>query len=411
MSPVQKISLNPLNCCFMKHKAFYQEFQDRLHAQYPSTAQAPLPPVSPFVVPLPAPAFHKIKSLVQTLYKMARRKSYQQLVKTDQDCYLKGPLPDSSLLMSYDFHMDDKSHPKLIEVNTHASGYLVSELVDQVHFSRHKGPQPKTDTALAHLKQSFEEEWKSFSGTSSPPRQTRIVDHRIPQQKMYVEFLMFQDLLNHQWHWPSRLEEISELKLSPKGFLQDSRKEKTDMIYNRSTDFYLQKWPLLKQAFLKQTCCISPQPKEYLLLADKARLTEWSSPDFLSKVGLDEEKKHCIQSALLRTAFVQSLPPEELWQNRKKLFFKPLRGYGGKAVYRGKNISRKMFERIINTPAVFQKAQPPPMWTDPSGTRWKYDIRAYVYRDKVQQLCARIYQGQLTGFQQPLSGFATIDLQ
>ena len=394
----------------MKHKAFYKEFKNRLHAQYPSVAKAhlPMPPVSPFMLTLPSPTVQKIKKLVQTLYKMAHRKSYQKLVKTDQKSYLKANLPDSSVLMSYDFHTNEQGHPKLIEVNTHASGYLVSELVDQVHFSSNKKPQPKT--TLYHLKKSFEEEWQSFSGTLFPPPRTRIVDHQIPKQKMYVEFLMFKDLLNHQWHWPSRLEEISALKLSPKGFLQDSQKEKIDMIYNRSTDFYLQKWPLLKQAFLNQTCCISPQPKEYLLLADKARLIEWSSPDFLTKVGLSEEEKKQIQRAMLRTSPLQALPIEELWQNRKKLFFKPLRGYGGKAVYRGKTLSRKMFERIIKTPVIFQIAQPPPVWTDPSGIKWKYDIRAYAYRDKVQKLSARIYQGQLTGFQIPLSGFASIDL-
>ena len=50
----------------------------------------------------------------------------------------------------------------------------------------------------------------------------------------------------------------------------------------------------------------------------------------------------------------------------------------------------------------------PPTFKDSDGQEWKYDIRAYVYRDQVQQLSARVYQGQLTRFQTPLSGFASV---
>ena len=126
---------------------------------------------------------------------------------------------------------------------------------------------------------------------------------------------------------------------------------------------------------------------------------------------LTPKEKNKIKSVVPFTALVNSVSPEELWKKRKTLFFKPLRGYGGKSVYRGKNISRKVFDRVIGESGVFQEIAPPSVFVDPSGLPWKYDIRAYVYGNQVQKLSARVYQGQLTLFQTPLSGFASINIQ
>ena len=392
----------------MNHQAFYQEFKHQLKTQYLSVRDCPLPPVSPFVINIEPKTVQEIKQLIKALYKMAHCPNYPYLIKTEQTEYIKKkPSKSTALLMAYDFHIDEQGQPKLIEVNTQASGYLVSDLVDQTHRALANSPK-KTSPALLKLKQSFEEEWQAFSKKNHPPAHTFILDHQIPKQKMYIEFLMYKDLLNNQWHWPCQLMEIGEVMIHPEGFLTNRHNQKAEMIYNRLTDFYFEKWPQLKQAFFKQKSCISPHPVAYLLLADKARLVEWSDPQFLNPTGLSEEEKAQIRSALLPANYVHSMPAESLWKQKKALFFKPLRSYGGKAVYRGKNLSRKMFERILKTPALFQKAVPPSVFKDPSGVKWKYDVRAYVYRDEVQKLCARVYQGQVTGFQQPFSGFATI---
>ena len=265
--------------------------------------------------------------------------------------------------MAYDFHIDLNNQAKLIEVNTQASGYLISDLVDQVHHSLSPDTYSKTNNLLL-LKKSFEEEWKSFSGKNTPPSHTLIVDDQIPKQKMYIEFLMFKDLLS-KWLYTCQLEEITNLNLSREGFVTDSHQKKAEMIYNRSTDFYLQKNPALKQAFLNQKTLISPNPTAYLLLADKARLVDWASSDFLNSLTLTETEKSLIQRALPQTEFIHTYPTEKLWKQKKHWFFKPLRGYGGKAVYRGKNLSRKMFERIIQKPYLLQENIPPPIYTDP----------------------------------------------
>ena len=390
-----------------KYELFYQGYKKKLCEQYPSTVaeDLPLPAVSPFLIPLSQNKVEEISHLVKLLYRMTHSKLYKESIKTDQSEYLKMNNLDTSLLMSYDFHLDHNKNLKLIEVNTQSSGYLVSDLVDQVN-----GMKKESERSLLSLKKSFEQEWQNFSSETSFPSHTLIVDHQIKSQKMYLEFLMYKDLL-HLWKWPCQLEEIENLDINSQGVLVDSQNKKVEMVYNRCTDFYFENLPNVKKVFLNQKCCISPHPREYLLLADKMRLCEWSSKDFLNKLGLNLEDKEIIQKTVPFTALINSISSNELWKKRKKLFFKPLRGYGGKSVYRGKSISRNMFDRIIKEKGIFQKIVPPSLFVDTHGKEWKYDIRAYAYRDQVQKISARIYQGQLTQFQTPLSGFASICIQ
>lgn len=441
-----------------QYESFYKVYRKKLYDQYPSVAQfthkrnvfecsgvskhspsvenqpsspvlekagIKLLPISPFLIHLSQNIVNQISDLVQILYKISHLKSYTQNIQTDKGFYLKAPILDSSVLMSYDFHIDQAEQLKLIEVNTHSSGYLVSNLVDQVQGVDYSAPvvnpitlteeyrqenrlqQANAQTAILSLRKSFENDWKLFSNQESPPSEVLIVDRHITDQKMYIEFLMYKDLLN-SWGWPCRLQEIESLNINSKGELVDSHQKPVEMIYNRCTDFYFENLPYLRQAFLNQVCCISPHPGEYLLLADKARLCEWSSEEFLNQLNISSEEKARIQNAVPFTAHINSVSKEELWNKRKKLFFKPLRGYGGKSVYRGKNISRKVFDRVTKEPGVFQEIAPPPVFIDPAGEEWKYDIRAYVYRDQVQKLSARVYKGQLTQFQEPFSGFATV---
>ena len=394
-----------------KYESFYNLYRDKLNEQYPSVNQedVAIPPVSPFLITLSQNTVNEIKNLVKTFYKVAHLRHYQKIIQTDKLCYLDLPVSNSSLLMSYDFHLDQGGDLKLIEINTHSSGYLVSDLVDQTHQLK-KSDKKKSDSLLS-LKKSFEEEWKNFSGGQSHyPSNILIADHQIKKQKMYIEFLMYKDLLN-SWGWRCHLHEIRDLNINSQGMLVNSCQEAVQMIYNRCTDFYFESLPNLKKAFLNKKCCISPHPGEYLLLADKMRFCEWSSDSFLDQLNIDSTEKAQIKKAVPFTAPINSVLKDELWKKRKKLFFKPLKGYGGKSVYSGKSISHTVFGRMIESKGIFQEMAPPPVFVDPSGVKWKYDIRAYVYKDQVQKLSARVYQGQLTQFRTALSGFAAIRVQ
>ena len=389
----------------MKYQWFYESYKKKLTEWLGAgvgTAspppQTPQSPVSPFRVTISQSKVDQIKEVVKLLYRVAHSKPYIESIQTMSDFErdmqkksLEGGCSDSSLLMSYDFHIDSKGQLKLIEVNTNSSGYLVSELVDQVQAEqtqreRTQGEQAQGDPiqreqaqrgqtqgeqaqrgrtqgaqsqrehtqtttqekmqtttqattgatvenknkatkALLFLKQSFEEEWELFSKKSTVPERVWIVDHQIKKQKMYIEFLMYQSLLS-SWGWPCELYEIGDLKIDSGGFLVNSEGEKAQMIYNRWTDFYFENFPDMRKAFLNKKCCISPHPIEYLLLANKLRLCEWSSVEFLNKLSLSVEEKAQIQSVVPWTAPVGSLSVEELWKKRKLLFLNLLRGMG-----------------------------------------------------------------------------------
>ncbi len=458
-------------------------------------AHIPDLPISSMVISLPKVAVQQISALVKLLYRLSQLKIYRGLIQTEEKDFQQVHLDSSSLLMSYDFHWN-QDQLQLIEVNTNASGYLLSDLVDQVH--------DKETSALLSLKNSFQQEWNKWQrrvaadtckhdvqsrdnnvneaaakshplggqdsdigagnrggadaragtckrdlqdsdigaeesrrrrvagdickhdlqgcdnragnrGEMSPATRGLahflIVDQEVKAQKMYIEFLMYKDWLAG-CGWPCQICEISDLALNTEGQIIDSHLAKVDMIYNRCTDFYLKNYPNIKKAFLNQTCLILPNPLDYLFLADKSRLCEWSSEVFLDRLPCSQKDKYLIQQSIPFTGLVHSVDADYLWQHRKKFIFKPLRGHGGKAVYRGKSITRSKFKEIISEAAyVYQKYVPPGYWIDSERQKWKYDIRAYVYQDQVQHLTARIYQGQVTGFRTEGSGFASISTQ
>ncbi len=377
----------------------------------PAPNPAPRLPLSPLTLKLKPHTKEALKKTIHLLYKMTHLKEYLQhispsqefknwLLKLNLQNTTSGKWPSSALLMCYDFHTDEQGIPHLIEVNTNASGYLMAVLACQAQGQDFQSP-------LKILRQSFQREWQSFSGKTTPPPLNLIVDENIQEQKMYLEFLMYKDLLN-SWGWPTRLQEASTLTANPHQELQTPDHKKAHFIYNRLTDFYFEKHPPLKKAFLKKTCLLSPHPVEYLLLADKARLCDWSSPQFLNHLPLTEEEKQWITNTVLFTGLIKNKDPHQLWNQRKQFVFKPLRGYGGKSVYRGKSLTKKTFQRLLKEEGVYQKIMPPPVFKAPDGSPWKYDIRVYAYKDQVQHITARLYQGQLTNFQNPHSGFAAI---
>ena len=119
---------------------------------------------SPFTPSLPAHALSQIENTIQSIYEWSRK----------QDS-LKNDVKNHSVLMAYDFHLDHEKIPRLIEINTNASGFLIVDLIQKT-----KGMRTQ---ALESLYNSFINEWKEFSSFSIPPQKTAIVDEDIENQK------------------------------------------------------------------------------------------------------------------------------------------------------------------------------------------------------------------------------------
>lgn len=363
--------------------------------------------VSPLEVRLPKNVLSRASRAIAALHRVSRRDAYAGLLE---------PIPGvsdnktahESVLMAYDFHTNEFGDCFLVEVNTNASGFMLSSLMEMTHSETN----PADYLPLHKLRQSFIDELKLWGQASATP-QIAISDEDIPEQKMYGEFLMYRDWFSEQG-WGAQLCEARDFKMTD-GKLSTPWGPRIDLVYNRLTDFYLEdpQHVSLREAFVAGAACISPNPREYWLLADKQRLIQLTTPGFLISAGATPEEIADIEKILIPTFEKDAFgSPEEIWAQRKNLFFKPKRSHGGKSVYRGESVSRKVFERLMQEDILIQQFSPAQKMPtdDPRSvlTNWKFDLRFYVYADKIQLAVARIYQGQVTNFASPLGGFTMV---
>jgi hypothetical protein len=363
--------------------------------------------VSPLELRLPAAVLKNAREAVRALYHLSRKNEYQRQLS---------PLPGisnhagnyHSVLMAYDFHTNESGDCFLVEVNTNASGFLIASLMEMTH----KETAVENYEPLAKLKASFANELKLWGKASGKPS-VAISDEDIPHQKMYGEFLMYRDLFM-QMGWDAELCEGRDFRID-KDRLLNAAGKKVDLVYNRLTDFYFEEseYASLKQAYVEDLACVSPNPREYWLLGDKERLIQFGSAEFMNQAQAREEEKSAIAKVIIPTFDKSNFgSEEEIWSQRKQLFFKPKRSHGGKSVYRGESVSRKVFERLMQEDILIQRylpAQRMPV-DDPRSVleNWKFDLRCFAYEDEIQLIAARIYQGQVTNFSSSMGGFTLV---
>lgn len=398
----------------MNNDPFYTQLKKIAETQYPHLSETTRPVAythlfSPCVIDLPKSIFETASQAVKAFYDLRYLPDYQKSIELPDAEIMQSPAKNDSVLMAYDFHSDNDGNLSLIEINTNASGFLIADLLYQAH-----GLTPMVDSKpLNSLISSFANEYQLCHGSSQALKKIAIIDEKPREQKMYLEFLMYKSLFEKQG-WNPSIHDQSELTLNQDRVLQTSEGEPIDLVYNRSTDFLLQNPDCknLREAYIKGTGCFSPHPKEYVYLADKQRLIEMSQPGWLEKTGLALEKIEAIRKVLVPTLEMQSAgDPEEIWAKRKKMFFKPKRAYGGKSAYRGSSISRKHFERLLQEEVLVQEFRPAQKIEFQQQKDWKFDLRFYVYQNKIQLSVARLYKGQLTNFATENGGFAAIQFK
>ena len=387
---------------------FFPDFGRFLQRQYPLLQKYGVLPsellCSPHILLLPSSILPKIHSVVRAFHSLRDSPLYRERLKTNEPELLSFDPGNESILMGYDFHLDEAGEPKLIEINTNASFSLIAQAMRD--FQR---LPPFADEHMRNkLQRSFENELLLALG-SRRPEGVAIMDENPEQQKLFVEFLMFQNLFE-SFGWPTSILRPSDIKYSS-GRLTGPAGLKIDLVYNRDTDFTLQgkdREPV-RAAYLQKKVCVSPNPHEYLLLADKSRLAEVSSDrvaDLLPSelaTALDQYVPKCLDLNNVAR-------PEEIWARRKSLFFKPKRMFGSKGAYRGSSISKKAFEQALSDGFIIQEYVPAPEIeiTGDSSRKFKFDLRFYVYQSEIQLAVARLYQGQVTNSQTLGGGFASV---
>ena len=399
---------------------FYQKYLEQLKADFPiSSCENKLSELlSPNLISaqklfIEAAALEKIKRFVAAMFKLRSTPEYQSPILASHPLFEHFNKPQNfSALMSYDFHLLDQQNPKLIEINTNASSSLIineSYRVNQIKniFS----PAENFESEILHC---FENEFRLFN----PNRELKVIailDEAPASQKLYLEFLLYQELFKLAGY-TCVIADPKDLHIKAGQLIYQSHLP-VDLVYNRHTDFYFSTAACahLREAYRQGVACFSPHPFEYALLADKQRLFELSQ-DKISLASLLPQEKQIVEQVILKSYDISKSEDKDwFWHNKKNLFFKPMRSFGGKAAYRGQGVTQGVFAKIIAGQYLAQEFAPPPLievqLEDSTRAEFKYDLRFYVYKDRIQLGVARLWQGQMTNISTPGGGLTPILLK
>jgi hypothetical protein len=337
-------------------------------------------------------------------YRTAALSWASEIARRDQ-----GPL---GVFMGYDFHLA-AGGPKLIEINTNAGGAFLNSLLIRVQRSccaEVQNPASGSeaidfDSAVPRM---FQSEWALQRRTGRLGR-IAIVDDRPEEQYLYPEFILAQRLLSRHGI-ETVIADAAELRYE--GGKLSFANDPIDLVYNRLVDFAFDdpKHAVLRAAYLDNAVVVTPNPRIHALFADKRNLALLSDQAGLRAWGLAPEMLAEL-AAVPRTTLVTADRAPQLWQARRKLFFKPAGGHGGKAVYRGDKLTKGVWAEILRGGYVAQDfAAPSERVIEVDGVResCKTDFRLYVYGGRILLTAARLYQGQTTNFRTPGGGFAPV---
>lgn len=314
--------------------------------------------------------------------------------------------------MGYDFHLGADG-PKLIEVNTNAGGAFLNAFLAraqgaccrEAEDAMRAAPMAEFETSVWAM---FLAEW-ALQGRTGEPRSIAIVDDRPREQYLFPEFLLAQRFFERHGAkvW---IVDPGELRFTA-GVLQHDG-EAVDLVYNRLVDFSFEaaEHEALRDAYLAGAVVMTPGPRNHALFADKRNLTLLSDPAAAAGFGLTPDQRQSLL-AVPRTVMVTAVNAEDLWSGRKRYFFKPAGGHGGKAVYRGDKMTRGVWAEVQQGGYIAQELAVPSerrIRIDGEIRALKLDVRVYTYRGSPLLTAARVYQGQTTNFRTPGGGFAPV---
>ncbi len=323
----------------------------------------------------------------------------------------------AGVFMGYDFHLfgGDDPGPRLIEINTNAGGGLLSAKLLSARrtcacceaiAARRQFNAEAVEAAYVAM---FREEWRLERG-DAPQRRNAIVDDNPREQYLAAEFELFRRLfiahgIDAVIVDPGQLDYLH-------GRLEHAGKT-IDLVYNRLTDFSLAapSSAMLRAAYLDAAVVLTPHPHAHALHADKRNLVLLSDANWLREAGVPADVRDELVRGIPTTLEVTAAQADRFWRERRRWFFKPAAGFGGRAAYRGDKLTRGVFESIVAGGYIAQAVVAPSersLRTPENAQSLKLDLRNYAYQGQVQLVAARLYQGQTTNFRTPGGGFASV---
>lgn len=356
----------------------------------------------------------QIKAVIGAVENVAQLAAYRDMALARAPAIAGIEHGPRSVFMGYDFHLG-AGGPQLIEINTNAGGALLNAALARAQQAccREMEVLFQATGDLAHVEQTiwqmFTDEWRLQRG-SAPLARIAIIDDAPAAQYLHPEFQLFVRLFQGAGV-DAVVADAADLvwrdgRLWHQGL-------PLDMVYNRVTDFYLQDaaHDALRHAYEAGAVVVTPHPRAHALYADKRNLAILTDEDLLSRLGADADTRATLRAGVPRTELVTPQAADELWARRRRLFFKPACGFGSKAAYRGDKLTRRVWEEIVAGSYVAQAVVAPSerlISVDHNQVDLKLDVRAYVYKDAIQLVAARLYEGQTTNFRTQGGGFAPV---
>ena len=350
--------------------------------------------------------------MVHAIEAATRLPAYQERVLSWAPEIARRDFGPHGAFMGYDFHLATDG-PKLIEINTNAGGAFLNALLAKAQRACCAEIEAGLRGSEAHdfeaaVLRLFQREWTLQRG-SGMPRRLAIVDDRPEQQYLYPEFVLAQQFFTKHGI-EAVIVDARTLRYEPGRLLAGGAS--IDFVYNRLVDFAFESPDnaALRAAYESGAVVVTPNPRAHALYADKRNLSLLSDQAILRAWGLSAEIAGDLKG-VPRTVLVTPDNAQQLWEARKRLFFKPAGGHGSKAVYRGDKMTKGVWAEIVRGGYVAQEFAAPSermIKLDGSPQTRKTDVRLYVYDGQVLLTAARLYQGQTTNFRTPGGGFAPV---
>lgn len=362
---------------------------------------------------VPAETMAEMARVVTAVEAAARLPGYRDVALAWAPATAQAEFGPLGALMGYDFHVTPDG-PRLIEVNTNAGGAFLNAVLARAQSACCAKVLAPFDLRPSEgfgdrIADMFVAEWRR-QGRSGRPAMIAIVDDRPEEQHLYPEFRLAKALLEARG-FKVVIADPGDLSLTGGRVMIGG--EPVDLVYNRLVDFALEEpgHTVLRAAYMAGEVVVTPNPRVHALLADKRNLTLLSDGKCLRRWGLPQGDVTLLEAAVPKTTIVTAANADDLWRDRRRLFFKPAGGHGSKAAYRGDKVTRGVWDDILAGAYVAQAyAAPGPRAVEHEGARTdlKVDVRLYTYAGEVLLAAARLYQGQTTNMRTPGGGFAPV---
>lgn len=362
---------------------------------------------------VPSAALDAMKRIIAAIEAAARLPGFQTTALAAAPPIARRDFGPAGALMGYDFHIT-LAGPQLIEVNTNAGGAFLNAVLARAQracCAAGDGAIEKQTAATfsANITGMFLKEWQLQRG-SGAPKLIAIVDDAPEQQHLFPEFQLAKALLE-QNGLETVIADASRLTLDGDSLKIDGRS--IDLVYNRLVDFGFDepRHAALRIAYERGAVVVTPNPHVHAMLADKRNLALLSDPERLSQWVLPTNALIALKNGVPKTQVLSAANADELWRDRAGLFFKPARGHGSKAAYRGDKVTRRVWSEVTAGDYVAQAYAAPSLRgisQDSEQSKLKVDVRLYTYAGSLLLAAARLYQGQTTNMRTPGGGFAPV---